>query len=66
MKKLLSMVILLSVMCPGCAQDTKPCPKRTCSNYTSQAEAQAAFDNDPDCLDNLDGDNDGVACEDLP
>ncbi len=39
------------------------CQKTNCSNYNSQAEAQIAFDLDPECRKNLDHDGDGVACE---
>jgi hypothetical protein len=49
------------VSCPG---DIK-----NCSDFATQAEAQAWFDDYyPYCGDvaNLDGNNDGVACESLP
>jgi hypothetical protein len=66
MKKVSIILFFLSVLFSGCgSEDSKVCPKRTCSNYTSRAQAQAAFDRDPDCLKNLDGDNDGIACENL-
>jgi LPXTG-motif cell wall-anchored protein len=35
----------------------------TCSSFATQAEAQAAFDADPEGLAHLDADNDGKACE---
>jgi hypothetical protein len=37
-----------------------------CSSFATQAEAQAVFNSDPSDPHNLDGDNDGRACEDLP
>ncbi len=37
---------------------------RDCPDFTSQAEAQAAYDAVPGDPERLDGDNDGVACED--
>jgi hypothetical protein len=37
-----------------------------CSDFTTQAEAQAALNQDPSDPNGLDTDNDGVACEDLP
>lgn len=37
-----------------------------CSNFSTQAEAQAAFDAIPGDPNNLDADNDGIACESLP
>ena len=37
-----------------------------CDSFDSQAEAQAVLDADPGDEHGLDGDNDGIACEDLP
>lgn len=39
------------------------CIKTNCSNYSSQASAQADFDADSICHTDLDADNDGIACE---
>lgn len=39
------------------------CRDTNCANYTSQTAAQAAFDADPECRNDLDRDNDGIACE---
>ncbi len=39
------------------------CRDTNCANYTSQAAAQAAFEADPECRNDLDRDNDGIACE---
>jgi hypothetical protein len=36
---------------------------RDCPDFTSQAEAQAAYDAVPGDPERLDGDNDGLACE---
>jgi hypothetical protein len=36
---------------------------RDCPDFTSQAEAQAAYDAVPGDPERLDGDNDGMACE---
>lgn len=38
---------------------------RDCSDFDSRDEAQAALDADPDDPNNLDADDDGVACEEL-
>ncbi len=43
--------------------EVSPCFDTNCSDYTSQAAAQLAFDADPDCRGDLDADNDGIACE---
>jgi hypothetical protein len=37
-----------------------------CSDFATQAEAQAVYDRDPSDPNRLDADNDGVACENLP
>ena len=45
---------------------TTPCPDTDCADYTTQQQAQEAFDADPGCRGDLDADNDGIACEQLP
>lgn len=45
------------------SSNDKVCPDKSCADYSTQAEAQAAFDADKDCLGELDHDNDGIACE---
>ena len=37
-----------------------------CPDFTYQEQAQAIYNQDPSDPYNLDGDNDGIACEDLP
>jgi hypothetical protein len=39
---------------------------QNCSDFPSQAAAQAHLGQDPSDPDNLDADDDGVACEDFP
>ncbi len=39
---------------------------QNCSEFPYQADAQAHLRADPSDPDNLDGDNDGIACESLP
>ncbi|MGB3183575.1 MAG: excalibur calcium-binding domain-containing protein [Cyclobacteriaceae bacterium] len=69
---LLIITILLIVSCQGTTDSdvapTSPTPSPTCidtncSDYYSQAAAQAAYDADPECRGDLDADNDGIACE---
>ncbi|WP_353780112.1 excalibur calcium-binding domain-containing protein [Winogradskyella sp. 3972H.M.0a.05] len=55
------MISILSIV--SCSDDD--CPTRTCSDFSSQSEAQSTYDNDPNCYGNLDSDNDGIACENL-
>jgi hypothetical protein len=57
-------VILLDCSC-GSADDPKVCPDASCNNYTTQSQAQAAYDADPECMQELDGDKDKIACEEL-
>ena len=50
----------------GCSStESGSCPDRSCSDFATQAAAQAAFDADRACTKNLDADNDGIACEHL-
>jgi beta-lactamase superfamily II metal-dependent hydrolase len=51
---------LLDICGPCAATDCN------CSDFDTQAEAQACLDADPTDPFNLDGDNDGIACESLP
>jgi hypothetical protein len=37
-----------------------------CSDFSTQEQAQAVYNSDPSDPNDLDGDNDGVACESLP
>ena len=61
---LFALFFLLS--CDGSNDDgSNICIKKNCSDFSSQAAAQAAYNADPDCYGNLDGDNDGIACEHL-
>src|SRR3954449_702155 len=39
---------------------------QNCSDFATQQDAQAHFDQDKSDPDNLDADNDGIACEALP
>ena len=43
-----------------------PAQTVSCADFTYQEEAQAALDADPRDPNGLDGDGDGVACDDLP
>jgi micrococcal nuclease len=55
----------------GCTGSAKPSPSssfsdRDCSDFDSQPEAQEVLEDDPSDPNGLDGDYDGVACEELP
>jgi len=47
----------------GSSEKLTTCIDTNCANYGSRAEAQVAFDADPECRNDLDRDNDKVACE---
>lgn len=63
MKKLLFLAVLgmltMLAAAPAFAQDDL-----NCENFATQEEAQAEFDADTSDPNGLDGDNDGLACED--
>ncbi len=61
-------LLLLSFLACSTDDDIHPsskedCVDTDCRDYTSQAAAQAAYDADPECRNDLDRDNDGIACE---
>jgi hypothetical protein len=67
MRKAIVFLITLIIALAGCnSTPTVTCPKANCTDYKTQQEAQAAFDADPKCKKELDSDNDGIACEQLP
>lgn len=55
-------IILAFFSCSG-EESTTPCRDTNCANYISQSAAQAAFNADPECRNDLDADKDGIACE---
>lgn len=57
----MSVLALMALAPMASAQDDL-----NCSDFSSQPEAQAVLDADPSDPNRLDGDNDGIACEDLP
>jgi len=65
MKQLI--IILLAVVLSTCGDSSSsnatPCKDTDCRDYFSQASAQADFNADPKCRNDLDQDKDGTACE---
>ncbi|MFN8256942.1 MAG: excalibur calcium-binding domain-containing protein [Bacteroidales bacterium] len=59
-------ILLFCLAIAACGGNAKPCKSKKCKDFKTQQEAQKAYDSDKDCYKNLDKDNDGVACEDLP
>ena len=53
-----SLIVAITILCFSCATESE-C---NCSDFATQFDAQAALDNG---CDNLDRDNDGIACENL-
>jgi len=41
------------------------CPTKTCGDFATRAQAQAAYNSNKSCYKNLDADGDGIACENL-
>ena len=58
--------IIIMIFLASCTPTPDICRETKCSNYSTQAEAQAAFDQDPECHANLDRDDDLIPCEHLP
>jgi len=42
------------------------CPTKTCGDFSTQSQAQNAFNSNRSCYKSLDADGDGIACESLP
>ncbi|AKQ64559.1 hypothetical protein A176_001471 [Myxococcus hansupus] len=55
----------VSAVLLGACGEVSPgrCVDTNCEDYTSQSAAQAAYEADPECREDLDADKDGVACE---
>jgi len=65
-KGLIVPILLILTSCSETESDinsSSGCRDTNCANYTSMAAAQEAFDADPECRNDLDRDNDGIACE---
>lgn len=67
--KLLVIGICVLMGLSSCSSDSgyqggTGCDDTDCADYPSKEAAQAAFDRDPECRNDLDHDNDGDACED--
>jgi hypothetical protein len=63
MKRVLAILTFMATISfLGCEE----CEKKTCSDFSTQSQAQATYNSDPDCYSNLDRDDDGIPCESLP
>ena len=61
-KGCLGLIMIVMLLIAMSCEDSFDCGSN-CSDFSSQATAQAAFDANRSCLANLDRDNDGIACE---
>jgi hypothetical protein len=57
-------VLFTAALCFGFSGTAQAAVDRDCPDFPTQAAAQAAYDAVPGDPERLDGDNDGVACED--
>lgn len=64
MRKLAVLVALTTMLMMLLASMAVAQDELNCDDFDSQEEAQAEFDQDPSDPHGLDGDNDGIACED--
>lgn len=60
------LVLFVLGLVAACAEErpAASCITKLCAEFSSQTEAQTAYDRDKKCLSGLDRDNDGLACED--
>jgi hypothetical protein len=65
MKKIL-VLAFIAIGIISCTCGSTPCKKKNCKDFKTQKEAQKTYESDKKCYKNLDKDNDGIACEDLP
>lgn len=67
MRKLFFIVLVIAlVSCKRKGDNEKVCPDYNCSDFTYQEQAQAKYNEDPNCHKDLDADKDGIPCESLP
>ena len=57
------LIIILPLLILSCTKEEKTCIDTNCADYSTQAEAQADLELNPECRGDLDADNDGLACE---
>lgn len=58
-------IITLAISCSDSAETKSDCPTKTCGDFATRAQAQAAYNSNKSCYKNLDGDGNGKACENL-
>ena len=66
MKRLLCLAVLSMLTMLVLAPAAMAQADRNCSDFATQPEAQAVYDQDPSDPNGLDADDDGIACETLP
>ncbi|WP_417939879.1 excalibur calcium-binding domain-containing protein [Flavobacterium sp. RS13.1] len=60
---LLFSILAIFILVISCSESDSDCPTKTCGDFATHAEAQAAFNSNRSCYKNLDADGDGIACE---
>jgi hypothetical protein len=55
--------LTFTISCSDSSDSGSDCPTKTCGDFATHAEAQAAFNSNKSCYKNLDADGDGIACE---
>lgn len=56
----------LPISCSDSSSEKTDCPTKTCGDFKTQSAAQSAYNGNTSCYKNLDADEDGIACENLP
>lgn len=61
---IIHLICIFLLIIVGCSEGSEaPCRDTNCADYISQSAAQADFNADPECRNDLDADKDGIACE---
>jgi hypothetical protein len=66
MRRLLYLALFMTTVLTIVAVSSVQAAELDCVDFATQEEAQAVYDQDPSDPNMLDGDKDGVACENLP
>ena len=59
-----TLLLIVLIVLISCSDDSN-CESKKCSDFATQSEAQSMYNSDRNCYENLDADDDGIACENL-
>ena len=62
----LAFTLITTIISCSESSDNSNCPTKTCADFSTQTQAQAAYNSNKACYKSLDGDGNGKACESLP